>query len=124
MFSSTFFTRDSRATSIAVDQRHRFDAGLALFVCGHGSVLATQNLLSQRVHALALLVHHVVVFEQVLSNVEVALLDLLLRVLDGACHPAMLDGDVLFHPEAVHHRLDALAGEDPHQVVFEREEET
>ena len=46
--------------------------------------LALENLAAQRVDALTLLVHHVVVFEQVLADGEVLRLDLLLRALDGA----------------------------------------
>ena len=46
-------------------------------------VAAEQQLLAQRVDGLALRVHHVVVLEQVLADVEVALFDLLLRVLDA-----------------------------------------
>ena len=75
------------------------------------------------VHRLALLVHHVVVLEQVLANVEVARFDLLLRVLDRSRDPRMLDRHVFFHAERVHDALHAFAREDPHQVVFEREKE-
>ncbi len=52
-----------------------------------GSVEAEQQLLAQLVNGLALLVHDVVVFEQVLADVEVALLDLALRVLDALASP-------------------------------------
>ena len=50
-------------------------------------------------------------------------LDLLLRVLDGAVDEAVLDGDVLLHPQALHEAGDALGAEDAHQIVFERQEE-
>ena len=45
--------------------------------------LAFEQLAAQRVDVLALLVHHVVVLEQVLAGGEVLRLDLLLRALDG-----------------------------------------
>ena len=64
--------------------------------------LALENLPAQRVHALTLLVHHIVVFEEVFADREVLRLDLLLRTLDGARHHAVLDRDVLFHPEPLH----------------------
>ena len=82
-----------------------------------------QHLPSQRIDGLALLVHDVVVFEQALADVEVVALDLLLRVLDGAVDDGVLDGDVLFHPQALHQAGDALGPEDAHEIVFEREEE-
>ncbi len=46
--------------------------------------LALENLAAQRVDALTLLVHHVVVLEEVLADGEVLRLDLRLRALDGA----------------------------------------
>jgi hypothetical protein len=46
--------------------------------------LAFENLAAQRVDAFALLVHHVVVFEEVLADGEVLRFDLLLGALDGA----------------------------------------
>ena len=45
--------------------------------------LALEDLAAQRVDVLALLVHHVVVLEEVLADGEVLRLDLLLRAFDG-----------------------------------------
>ncbi len=56
---------------------------LAVLVDRLGLVDAEQQLLAELVDRLALLVHHVVVLEQVLADVEVALFDLALRVLDA-----------------------------------------
>ena len=78
---------------------------------------------AQRVDVLALLVHDVVVLEQVLADGEVLRLHLLLRPLDGARHHAVLDGDALFHPQTLHQARDAIGPEDAHQVVFERQVE-
>ena len=50
-----------------------------------------EQFLTPMVHHLALAVHHVVVFEQMLADVEVVRLDLLLRVLDRLADPSMLD---------------------------------
>ena len=83
--------------------------------------LALEHFAPQRVDALALLVHHVVVLEQVLADREVLRLDLLLRALDRARHHLVLDRDALLHPEPLHEARDAVGAEDPHQVVFERE---
>ena len=88
-----------------------------------GRVDAEQELLTDLVDRLALLVHDVVVLEQVLADVEVAAFDLALRVLDALRHPRVLDGLVVRHAHLLHQRLDAVAGEDAHQVVLEREVE-
>ena len=84
---------------------------------------ALEQALPERVDALALLVHDLVVFEQVLADVEVALLDLLLRALDPAADHLALDGLAFLHAQPGEHGGDPLAGELAHQVVFEREEE-
>ena len=81
--------------------------------------LALEDLAAQRVDALALLVHHVVVLEQVLADGEVLRLDLLLRPLDGAAHHPVLDRHALFHAQPLHQAGDAVRPEDAHQVVFE-----
>src|SRR6266851_1748610 len=75
------------------------------------------------VNRLALLVHHVVVFEQVLAGVEVLGFDGFLRVFDAAGDELGLDGHAFSHAQAVHEGLDALATEDAHEIVFEREKE-
>ncbi len=85
--------------------------------------LPLEQLAAQRVDALALLVHHVVVFEEVLADGEVLRLDLLLRALDRLGHHLVLDGDAFLHAEARHQAGDAIRPEDAHQVVFEREVE-
>src|SRR5256885_9707625 len=74
------------------------------------------------VHDLPLLVHHVVVLDDVLAGVEVHSLDLLLRAGDRSRDPRMLDRLDL---EAVHQPAYAVGGrpEDLHQVVLERDEE-
>ena len=96
--------------------------GIDLLVLVDGD-RAFEQLPAQRVDVLALLVHHVVVLEQVLADGEVLRLDLLLRPLDGLGHHAVLDRHPLFHAESIHQPLDAVRPEDAHQVVLEREVE-
>ena len=80
-------------------------------------------LLAVAVDALALLVHDLVVFEQVLADLEVAFFDLLLGALDAARDHAALDGLALLHAQPGEDVLHPLAGEHPHQVVFQGEVE-
>ena len=86
-------------------------------------VVARQDVAAAAVDDLALLIHHVVVLEQMLADVEVVAFDLALRVGDGARDQAVLDGHAFLHAEAGHQPLDALGAEDAQQIVLEREEE-
>ena len=70
------------------------------------------------IDGLPLLVHHVVVLEQVLTSGEVLRFDRLLRGRDTACDELRLDRHVFFHAEPKHQILDALAAEDAEQIVL------
>ena len=72
---------------------------------------------------LALIVHHVVVFQDVLADIEVARLDLLLCFLQRLVDPGMDDRLVLAQAELVQHAVELVGAEDAHQVVFERQKE-
>jgi hypothetical protein len=82
-----------------------------------------EDVAAKRVDRFPLLVHDVVVLEQVFADLEVASFDLPLSALDRATDHAVLDGDALFHAEALHEARDAIGAEDPHQIVFERKVE-
>src|SRR5882724_1110710 len=82
-----------------------------------------QGIPAQLVDRLPLLVHHVVVFEQVLAGLEVPPLDLLLGPLDRLAHHVVLDRLALLHAQPAHDPLDAVGAEDAHEVVFERQVE-
>ena len=84
---------------------------------------AFQDVAPEAVDLLALPVHHVVVLEEVLPGLEVAPLDLLLSPLDGAGDHSVLDGNAFLHSELAEDVLQAIRAEDPHEVVFERNEE-
>ena len=87
------------------------------------AVGAVENPLAIAIDALALLVHHLVVFEQVLANFEVAFFDLLLGTFDAAADHAAVDRFAFLHAQPGEDVLHPFAGEDPHQVVFQRQEE-
>ena len=76
------------------------------------------------VDPVALLVHHLVVTQHVLADVEVVALHLGLRVLDGAVHQPGLDGLVVVHPQPRHEAADAVAAEAPHELVLQAQVET
>ena len=66
---------------------------------------------------------HVVELQDVLADVEVARLDLLLRLLQRLVDPGMDDRLVLLQAELGQHAVELVGAEDAHQVVFERQEE-
>src|SRR5690606_33095364 len=88
-----------------------------------GNVARIEQPVALLVDHLALLVGHVVVFEELLADIEVAAFDLALRVLDRARYPGMLDRLAFLHAELAHEPRDALGPEDAQQVVLEREVE-
>ena len=70
---------------------------------------------------LALVVHDVVEFQQVLADVEVARLDLLLGLLERLVDPGMDDRLALLEAQRLQHLVHALGTEDAHQIVLERQ---
>src|SRR6202795_2898088 len=81
--------------------------------------LALEDVAAEAVDDLSLLVHHVVVLEEMLAELEVARLDPLLGGADGPRDELVLDGLAFLHPQPLHDALDALGAEDPEQVVLE-----
>ena len=75
------------------------------------------------VDGLALLVVDVVVFEEVFAGLEILHFDGFLGLGDALGDEARFDGHVLFHAQAQHEVLHALAAENAQQVVLQREEE-
>ena len=95
---------------------------------GHalGVALAVEDVVTFGVDGLALLVHDVVVFEDVLAGGEVHGLDLALGALDALGDHLGLDGHVIVNLCALHETADAvhaIAAKEPHEVVLEREVE-
>ena len=83
-----------------------------------GEVGALEHLAPLGVDDLALLVEDVVVLQHPLADVEVLLLDLLLRALDRLAEALGLDGQVVARPQQVEDLVDAVTREDPDQVVL------
>src|SRR5579863_644765 len=80
--------------------------------------------MTQAVNRRALLVHHIVIFEQVFAGFEVLALNRLLRFFNPPRDQPRLDGNPLFHAQTLQQIRDPLLGEDAHQIVFEGKIET
>src|SRR5438874_6532719 len=86
-------------------------------------IRALEDFAALAVDDLALLVHDVVVLDQVAAGVEVVPLHLGLGALDLSRNQPRLDRLVVGDAQHVHHAPDALTAKDPHQVVVQRQEE-
>ena len=71
------------------------------------------------VNHLTLLVHDIVVFQEMFTDVKVMGLDFFLGVFDGPGHQAMLDGHPFFHAQTGHDSLNPVGAENAHQVVLQ-----
>ena len=79
--------------------------------------------LTEAVERAALVLHRLVVLEDVLAHLEVALFDFALRLLDRAREHRVLEIVAFLHAKGRQHLEHRLAGEHLHQVVVHREEE-
>src|SRR5438093_8542590 len=84
-------------------------------------VLRFEDGIPQLIDFATLVVGDVVVFQQLLADVEIVRLDLALRALDRSGNEAMLDRLALRHAQALHDRVDPFSGEDPQQRILERQ---
>ena len=90
----------------------------------HRDVLGFHELAAAPVDHLALIVGHVIVFQEVLAGVEVMGFDLALGAFDLPRQQLALDDLARSHPGAGEQPLGAFrVTEDSHQVVFHREVE-
>ena len=78
---------------------------------------------ANRVDRLALLVHHIVVLEQMFTGIKVLRFDAFLRFLDTFRNHSGFDGHAFRHAQAEHQLLHAFAAKNTRQIVFERNEE-
>ena len=88
-----------------------------------GDVVRFQQFIALLVDDPALVVGDIVVFQQLLAHVEVAVLHLALRLLDGVGDHAVLDGLAFLHAQRLHETLHPFRCEDAHEVVFQGEVE-
>ncbi len=86
-------------------------------------VAARKHVQTLRVYHLALLIHDVVVIEEVLPDVEVVHLDALLRALDGLCDHRVSDDITLLYSKRRHDLRYPLGAEQAHEIVLKRDEE-
>ncbi|SKT81810.1 Uncharacterised protein [Mycobacteroides abscessus subsp. abscessus] len=84
-------------------------------------ILPVEDSATLGIDDLALLVHHLVVLEDVLSDLEVLLLNLSLRTLDGIGHHLGLDRHVVRDVHARQDRFQRSTIEAAHQFILQRQ---
>ena len=82
-------------------------------------VVIVQHAAALAVDDLALLIHDLVIFEDVLTDAEVVALDLLLRLLNRGGEHLVLDLLALLHAQRVEDAHQALGAEQAHQVILQ-----
>ena len=65
-------------------------------------------------HHFALVVHHIVIFQNIFANVEIARFDFLLRALKCFIDPGMNNRLTVFQAEALQHAIHAVGAENAH----------
>ena len=87
-------------------------------------VLRVQDVIALLVNHFALVVGHIVVFQQLLANIEIARLYFALGALNTSCDHACLDGFAFGHLQAVHDGFDTLTGKNAHQRIIQAQVKT
>ena len=100
------------------------DGVLHLFEDAFLDSFAFENRLAHAVERMSLVFHWFVVFEDVLSPLEVSFLHLALRASHRFGEHAGFEDDALLEATAGEDGVDDLAREHLHQVVFQAEEES
>ena len=113
-FTGHRFRRDAAGDHVVDNFMAHVDHGLMQFFCAH-------QILALLIDDLALVIHDIVVLQQVLTNVEVAGFNLRLGFFDGLVDPGMNNRFVFLQAEFLQHAVHALGPENAHQVVFKAE---
>ena len=78
-----------------------------------------QQFVTLTVDHLTLIIGHIIEFQQLLTDIEVAPFHLALSLFNGVGHHAVLNRLALLHPQGLHKVAHPVGGENTHQVVFQ-----
>ncbi len=82
-------------------------------------IFALNDLVAEAVNDLALFVHHVVVFQRPLANLEVVLFHPLLSLFDRTIQERMFELLTLLQSHTFHHFDDPVRAEQTHEIILE-----
>ena len=85
----------------------------------HSDTFTHQGVATLGIDNCTLLIHHVIIFQQTLTDTEVVFFHLLLCTLNGVGDHLVLNHFTFLEAETVHYTGDAVGREQTHQVVFQ-----
>ena len=89
----------------------------------HTDTFSHQGMTAFRIYYGTLLVHHVIVFKQTLTNTEVVFFYLLLGTFDRLGYHAVFNHFTFLESHLIHPVSQTVGSEQTHQVIFQRNEE-
>ena len=87
-----------------------------------GDLLAFHNFPSLRKHNFALLIHHIIIFEDIFAHVKIVRFHLGLGAGERARNPGMDNRFALFQTKPFEHAVHAVGAENAHQIIFQTQE--
>ena len=71
------------------------------------------------INDLTLLIHYIIIFQKMLTNIKVVALNLSLGIFYGPGDHIMFNGLIFFHPQFIHDTTDLTGTENPQKVIFQ-----
>ena len=99
------------------------DGFFAHFRDGFGDFIRHHEGAALGINFPALIIHHIIIFQQILADVEVPRLHLFLRAFQGLVDPGVDNRLPFFQAKLLQHAAHPVGPEDAHQIIFQRKEE-
>jgi len=100
-----------------------FDHFMAHVGDGLAQVIGGHYIAALVINNLTLVIHHIIIFQQVFTDVIVAGFHLFLGLFNGPVDPGVHNGFAFFQAEFLHQPVHTFPAKDTHQVIFHAEEE-
>ena len=102
----------------------RFEHIFTNAVNGFAHIADIQQFVTLGVNGATLIVSHVIIFQQLLTNVEVTAFNFTLGVGNRFSHPRVFNGFAWLHTQFTHHAGYSVGSKNTHQRIFHRQVET
>ena len=99
------------------------DGFFAHFRDGFGHLIRHHESAALGINFPALIIHHVIIFQQILADVEVPRLHFFLRAFQGLVDPGVDNRLPFFQAKLLQHPAHSVRPEDAHQIIFQGKEE-
>ena len=87
---------------------------------GFRNIFGFHQLLTLLINNLTLVIHNIIIFQQIFTDIKVALFHLLLSLFQGLADPRVNQSLALRQTQTLQHGAHPLRAEDAHQVIFQR----